>query len=150
VFKHQLGVIKTIESAPYFPALLSPNNDLNPTLLCVHGPFLSPQPALTCGPTDLCQLYYKHYNVKWWVLIRITYTVQDILKTNAKLPVTWVPFGEGGKGALAPTKTCTTLSHYNFVSLKGGPIRPHTPLLGFAISKTTRDIFMQQLARERS
>ena len=32
--------------------------------------------------------------------------------------------------------------------LKGGPTCPHTPLLGFAISKTTRDIFMQQLARE--
>jgi len=33
---------------------------------------------------------------------------------------------------------------------KGGPTRPHTLLLGFAISKTTKDIFMQQLARERS
>ena len=35
-------------------------------------------------------------------------------------------------------------------SIKGGPTRPRTPLLGFAISKTTRDIFMQQLPRERS
>jgi len=34
--------------------------------------------------------------------------------------------------------------------LKGGPTHPRTLLLGFAISKTTRDIFMQQLARERT
>ena len=44
-------------------------------------------------------------------------------------------------------KLCTPL--VSKVKLKGGPTRPRTPLLGFAISKTTRDIFMRQLARER-
>jgi len=41
-------------------------------------------------------------------------------------------------------------SKLQFVLIKGGPTPPRTPLLGFAILKTTRDIFMQQLARERS
>jgi len=35
------------------------------------------------------------------------------------------------------------------ILVKGGPTHPRTQLLGFAISKTTGDIFMQQLARER-
>jgi len=37
-----------------------------------------------------------------------------------------------------------------FKSFKGGLTRPRTPWLGFAISKTTRDIFMQQHVSERS
>jgi len=37
---------------------------------------------------------------------------------------------------------------YHDTCIKGGPARPRTPLLGFAISKTTRDILMRQFARE--
>jgi len=40
--------------------------------------------------------------------------------------------------------------HYPASVLKGSLTRHAHTLLGFAISKTTGDIFMQQLARERS
>jgi len=62
-----------------------------------------------------------------------------------RLKVTSTENNSSGNGLMAlVTPSCIC------IVVKGGPTRPLTPLLGFAIWKTTRDILVQQFARESS